>query len=242
MDISQGHVRFGVPALNVWWMDANIAPLPFTQGVVTLVHHSYNPEKHAPGTGVDTFHWSNFSISNAVPFTILNGAERSVHAGISTVHFPAPAPANSFLRFSGVGPQGKTYTVSYDGGATWVSPALQSQTGTADEHFSTYWTSIPAGTQTVIFRGQDWWGGPWWVRDPAIWSLTASGGPAPSPSPSLSPSPSPTPSPSASPAPNPSPAPSPTPPTQIPINRVPCVITMNGQPMTGTCSGMFKPK
>lgn len=171
IDISQTHIRFGLPVQNVWWVDTNISPLAFTQGILQLTHHSYNPNKHCPTCGVDTWHWSGLSISNSVPFTIIPGNERSINAGgATTVHFPAPAPASSYLRFSGIGPQGSTYTVSYDNGATWVSPALQNQSGNHAEIFSSYFTPVPTGTTTVMFRGKNWWGGPWWVRDPAIWS------------------------------------------------------------------------
>jgi hypothetical protein len=117
IDLSQNHVRFGLPGTNSWWTDANVS-VPFTQGIVQIVHHSYNPLKHDPGTGIYTWHWSDFSISNAVPFTIVNGAERSVNAGgATTVHFPAASPSGSFLRFSGIG----TLQVSYNGGASWVN-------------------------------------------------------------------------------------------------------------------------
>jgi hypothetical protein len=224
IDLSQNHVRFGLPTVagGMWWTNTDISPLGFTQGIVQITHHSYNPTKHDPGTGVDTWHWSNFSIDNTVPFTIINGAERSVHAGgATTVHFPTPAPANSHLRFSGIGPQGSTYEVSYDGGASWVSPTLQAQRGTHAEHFSTYWTGIPAGVQTVMFRGKNWWGGPWWVRDPSIWSLTyASAGRGGS-------TPPPTAPPTASP--------------QIPLNGTPCTVTINGSSHSGTCTGTFQP-
>jgi hypothetical protein len=175
IDISSSHVRFGLPGVGAggaWWVDTNISPLGWSQGIVQLTHHSYNPVKHCGSCGVDTWHWSNFSIDKSVPFTILPGVERSVNpaGGATTVHFPAPAPANSALRFSGLGPQGTTYNLSYDGGATWVSPSLQQQIGNHSEIFSSYWTAVPAGTQTVMFRGNRWWGGDWWVRDPAIWS------------------------------------------------------------------------
>lgn len=169
IDISRNHIKFGLPGI-VSWTDADFR-VPFTRGIVQIVHHSYNPLKHDPGTGIDTFHWSNFYISNSVPFTIINGAERAISATHgNTVHFPQPAPPYSFLRFSGIGPLGTTYKVSWDGGTTWVSPRLQPSTGNHDEHFTTYFTPIPAGVQTVMFQGLDWWGGPWWVRDPAIWS------------------------------------------------------------------------
>ncbi len=172
IDISSGHIKFGLPGV-VTWTDTNVS-VPFSQGVVQLVHHSYNPLKHNPGTGIDTYHWSNFSISNAVPFTIINGAERSINAGTSpAIHFAAPAPTGSYLRFSALG----TPSISWDSGATYHPAVLQGPL-THIEHFSSYMTPIPAGTQTILLRGVDnAYGQSWWVRDPAIWSLTASGTP-----------------------------------------------------------------
>jgi len=169
IDISQGHIRFGLPGL-VWWTDTDVT-VPFTQALVTLAHHSYNPLKHDPGTGIDTYHWSNLAISNAVPFTMINGAERMINADTSpTIHFPAPAPTGSYLRFSALG----TMSVSWDGGSTW-NPAVMQGLHTHDEHFQTYMTPIPAGTTSVQVRGVDnQYAQPWWVRDPAIWSQTAS--------------------------------------------------------------------
>jgi hypothetical protein len=168
IDISPGHIRFGLPGL-VWWTDANVS-LPFTQGLVTLAHHSYNPLKHDPGTGIDTYHWSNLAISSAVPFTMINGAERSINGGTSsTIHFPAAAPTGSYLRFSALG----TMSVSWDGGATW-HPAVMQGLHTHDEHFQSYMTPIPAGTTSVMVSGiNNQYAQPWWVRDPAIWSQTA---------------------------------------------------------------------
>jgi len=171
IDISQGHIRFGLPGL-VWWTDTNVS-VPFSQSLVTLAHHSYNPLKHDAGTGIDTFHWSNLAISNAVPFTMINGAERSINASTSsTIHFSAPAPAGSYLRFSAIG----TISVSWDGGASYHAAVMQGL-HTHDEHFQTYMTPIPAGTPSVMVRGIDnQYAQPWWIRDPAIWSLTT--GPA----------------------------------------------------------------
>ncbi len=172
IDLSTSHVRFGLPAVGAggtWWTDTNLSPLVFTQGVVQLVHHSYNPSKHCPGAPVNTWHWSGLSINPAVPFTILNAGERSINpAGATSAHFLAPAPSNSILRFSGIG----TITVSYDSGATWQAAQIQSQRDHATDHFSTYWTPAPARVTQVLFRGVNWYGGSWWVRDPAIWSLS----------------------------------------------------------------------
>ena len=177
IDISSGHVRFGLPGYKVWWTDTDISPLSFTQGVVQITQHSYNPVKHTPDSlgsiPYDTWHWSNLSISNAVPFTIVNGTERSVNdSNATTIHFPAPSPAGSFLRFSGFG----NTEVSYDGGRTWTPQKLQTYCGCGSDptgHFRTNWTPMPAGISSVMFRGTNS-RGPWWVRDPAIWSLTTS--------------------------------------------------------------------
>jgi IPT/TIG domain len=168
IDISQGHIRFGLPGV-VWWTDTNVN-VPFTQALVTLAHHSYNPLKHDAGTGIDTYHWSNFAISNAVPFTILNGAERVINGStLSTIHFPAAAPAGSYLRFSALG----TMSISLDGGTTWQAAVMQGL-HTHDEHFQTYMTPIPAGTTSVMVSGIDnQYAQPWWIRDPAIWSQAA---------------------------------------------------------------------
>jgi len=174
IDLSTTHVRFGVPGLGAggtWWTDTAIAPLAFNQGIVQLVHHSYNVAKHCPGSPADTWHWSGLSLSSAVPFTLINGAQRAISATDgTTVDFARPAPAGAFLRFSGLG----TISVSYDGGKSWQAAQEQVQRDHATDHFSSYWTPIPAGVQRVLFSGVHWYGGPWWVRDPSIWSLSTS--------------------------------------------------------------------
>ena len=178
LDISRTHLRFGMPAYQLWWIDTDIPDLRFSQGVVQFGHHSYNPTK-ATGGQPGTWHWGGFSMSSAVPFTMLRGDLQSVNADTRTeVCFAGPAPDRSFLRFAGIG----TIQVSFNGGRSYVPAQLAAQVGPrgdgalASELFASYWTPVPAGTSGVIFRGSDWWGGPWWVRDPAIWSLSASGG------------------------------------------------------------------
>ena len=79
LDISKNHIRFGMPQYNFWWVDADIPTLDWSQGVVQLGHHSYNPEKDCnyDGTcGPNTWHWDNVSITPAVPFTILRADQR----------------------------------------------------------------------------------------------------------------------------------------------------------------------
>jgi hypothetical protein len=174
--ISKTHLTFGAPTLGYNWVDTPLIGLSWTRGVVQLSHHSYNPTKH-DGCGPkvtpclpDTWHWSSFYISSAVPFTLLRGNIQVVHAGTGAViTFPAAAPKSAFLRFSGIG----KIDVSLDGGKTWQAAQRQVQRDDFVEHFSSYWTPIRAGTSSVTLRGQRFYGGPWYVRDIAIWSASA---------------------------------------------------------------------
>ncbi|HEY6202663.1 MAG TPA: hypothetical protein VI056_06435 [Candidatus Limnocylindria bacterium] len=178
--VSRTHLKFGIPALGAWWVDSDMADLAWTSGVLQIGHHSYNPEK-SDGCGppvevsscsANTWHWDNISISPATPFTILNASRATASASSSSaMTFAAPAPSNSHLRFAGIG---RNIAVSFDGGQTWQAAQRQAygqQLG--EEHFDSYWTPIPAGTKSVLFRGTDWYGGPWLVRSAGIWASAA---------------------------------------------------------------------
>lgn len=177
LDIAKNHLRFGVPSAGLWWIDTAVN-LPFSQGIVQLIHHSYDACKDQTTTlanpcVADTWHWSNFSISQSVPFTIINGSARSANANAPTVTFPAAAPGGAFLRFEALtgGIQ-----VSFDGGHTFSAPTRQPIIGDHGtihpDHFSPYFTPIPAGATSVVFSAQNWYGGQWWVRDPSIWAAS----------------------------------------------------------------------
>src|SRR4029077_12742464 len=95
LHISQNHIRFGIPSIGLWWVDT-AANIPFSRGVVQLIHHSYDACKDQTTTTAnpctaDTWHWSNFGISQSIPFTILNGSARAANAQSATVSFPAGA-------------------------------------------------------------------------------------------------------------------------------------------------------
>jgi hypothetical protein len=166
--ISQNRIRFGMPAYNLWWVDTPIANLGWNQGVVQIGHHSYNPAKDdiVPGAHAGTWHWDNLYIKPARPFTIIRAQQRSAYP-VAT--FPQAAPANARLRFAGYG---TGMQVSFDSGRTWSNATRQAQPGTFTDHFSSYWTPIPAGTTRVHFRGQPGCcpAGPA-VRDVSIWAL-----------------------------------------------------------------------
>lgn len=172
--ISQTHLKFGMPDYDLWWIDTEIPPLDWSQGVVQLGHHSYNPLKECPDTcAANTWHWDNVYISPAKPFTILRADKRYVdEETTATLNFPAPAPQNAHLRFAGIG---NNLEVSVDGGTIWQAAQLQAQQEEllAEEHFKSYWMPIPAGTSSVQLRGEAWWGAGWHVRDISIWSPEA---------------------------------------------------------------------
>jgi len=175
--LSRGHIRFGMPAYNFYWIDSAIPELDWSQGVIQFGHHSYNPTKDdgcsinqtaKTGCAPTTWHWDNVSINPAAPFTLLRADQRVVDAEVAQIHFPSPAPANAQLRFAGIGNQ---LEISCDSGKTWQPAVRQAQKKSVEEHFSSYWMPIPAGTQTIQFRGLDWWGGAWVARDISIWAL-----------------------------------------------------------------------
>src|SRR5262249_4855131 len=168
--LSRTHVRFGMPAYDLWWVDAEIADLGWDQGVVQLGHHSYQPTRNCAACGPNTWHWDNVAISSAVPFTMLRADRRYVDADTEpTVTFLAPAPEGAHLRFAAVGSE---IQVSFDGGATWQPAQLQRQQRTNPARFQSYWTPVPAGTTGVAFRSLGALAGePWMVRDVAIWAL-----------------------------------------------------------------------
>lgn len=165
--LSSTHVKFGMPEYNLWWIDTTIADLGWTVGVVQFGHHSYNPTKDCTGCAPNTWHWDNIELAPAMPFTMLRADRRSVDAASPVVRFGAPAPDGAHLRFAGIG---NALEVSFDNGKTWTPAQRQAQPRQVEEHFSSYWTPIPSGTQQVLFRGQDWWGGPWTVRDSSVWA------------------------------------------------------------------------
>jgi hypothetical protein len=179
LHISKTHIKFGMPAYNFWPVDEDIPALSWDKGIVQWGHHSYNPTKTGCGNGSDpalagvscgdgnTWHWDNFSIQPSIPFTLIRGDRRFVDAGSpSRVNFPAPAPANSFLRFSGTGGGGNSrFDLSFNGGASWQTPSKQPATN-ADDGIGSYWVPVPQGTTRVDFRGQP----NFFVKDFAIFS------------------------------------------------------------------------
>ncbi len=175
--ISRDRVSFGMPDYGFQWFDADISPLAWDRGIVQWGQHSYTPWKDGGG-GPNSYHWDNFSISPSVPFSIFASDRRFVDetSPTRTFHLAAPAPAESNLRFMGIG----TLEVSFDGGASWHTPRQQSMEKAAPEHFRSYWTRIPEGTTSVTFRGgPDSYYRHWHVRNVAVFSKAHGWGVAP---------------------------------------------------------------
>ena len=165
--LSRTHITFGMPQYNYWWVDTRIADLGWDEGVVQLGHHSYNPSK-CGGCAPNTWHWDNLSIAPARPFTMIPGDADEVSATTpSQVHFLRQAPAGAHLRFAGSGAQ---LEVSFNGGASWQPAQRQVQQHNRSDHASSFWTPVPAGTQSVLLRGKSSGSTGWYIRDIAIWA------------------------------------------------------------------------
>lgn len=117
LQLSETHIKFGIPAYDFWWIDTDIAALGWNQGVVQLGHHSYNPTKDCTDCSPNTWHWDNVLIEPAIPFTMLHADQRYIDPDTTpSVSFPTAAPENAYLRFAGIGDR---LEVSFDGGASW---------------------------------------------------------------------------------------------------------------------------
>jgi len=166
LHLSRTSIKFGLPKYNLWWVDTTFPDLGWDQGVVQFGHHSYNPSK-CSGCTPNTWHWDNVSIMPARPFTIING-DIDVATGENPVlvQFPRSAPNSAHLRFAA---RGNQIEVSFNNGATWQQAQRQAQERTILDHASSFWTPIPAGTQTVLLREAGGNKG-WHARDISIWA------------------------------------------------------------------------
>ena len=219
LTLSRTHMKFGMPAYNFYWVDADIPDLGWDSGVVQFGHHSYNPQKDCDPSSPclpNTWHWDNVSITPSDPFTITRAQQPYVSdQTAAAVTFPAPATAGSHLRFVGVGDQ---YQASFDGGVTWQAVPLQPQEFLKPDKAQNYWLAVPTGTQAVHLRAQGGWWGSWMARDISLWGQVtvppSQRTPTPtSAAPTRTPTPPPpvTPGPTATDLPTPTSLPSPTP-------------------------------
>lgn len=159
-------------ASGLVYFDVSHADVGFCEGVVQFGHHSYNPQKDNSGVPA-TWHWDNVDVSPATLFTIVHTNKRFLTPSDATIHFNAPAPANAFLRFTGIG------KIKVDGQS--VSPVTATQQGQHVEHFSSYFVPIAAGktSVTLSFAQDVWYTGPYRAKDITVWSKDQSALPTP---------------------------------------------------------------
>lgn len=197
--VSRTHVKFGMPAYNLWWVDTAIADQGWSRGVVQLAHHSYNPTKGDCGgrTCEATWHWDNVSIAPFAPMAVIPSSPRWAVArpgGPDTLLFPSAAPTGASLQFAAVG----LIDYSYNGGATWTRAAWQPSSRHLPEQFSSYLIPIPAGQTSVKFRGfADQYIGTWMVANASIVAPGAAPPPGPTSTPTSAPVATATPTPGA---------------------------------------------
>jgi hypothetical protein len=168
--LSRTHLKVWMPGYDQVWVDTEIPELDWTQGVVQFGHHSYNPTKCGETCTPNTWHWDNVEITPAIPFTMIRAQERG--SDIDNPHpitFAQSAPANARLRFAGFG---QKIELSFDGGATWEPAQKQTQVWDYEHHFYSYWTPIPEGVTSVLFRGEPIGNHGWVVRSLSIWAQT----------------------------------------------------------------------
>ncbi|MFN8557678.1 MAG: hypothetical protein U0531_10130, partial [Dehalococcoidia bacterium] len=172
--LSATRVRFGMPMYGVTWLDATIPALGWTQGVVQLGHHSYNPQKcndgttNCPARTPNTWHWDNVTMSAVAPLGIIRPSERFANGTQGSITFPSPAPAGARLRFAGTA---RSIDLSFDGGATWTraTPQPSSHQSGDEFHAQNYFVPVPTGVRSVRVRGVNTYSGDWIAKDFAIW-------------------------------------------------------------------------
>jgi hypothetical protein len=191
LQLSRSRVKFGILARTAGaqthpaftWVDAAVSlPSSFNASVLQFGHHSMN-QALADNAGVGgTWHWDDWRITPAIPFSIIRpaadasgGRVRSIDPrnAATPLSFERAAPSGSFLRFAAIG---VGIQVSFDGGDTWKTAELQEAAVNRFDRFRSYWTPVPRGTTSVLFRAlYDPDEGrpfqiPFLVQDPAIWS------------------------------------------------------------------------
>ncbi|MDJ0754306.1 MAG: hypothetical protein QNJ45_12360 [Ardenticatenaceae bacterium] len=168
--ISGDHVRFGVPAVDQWWVNTPLTnPLIWEQGVVQISHHSFDPTKDCeelcqPNSWV----FDNVTVDPAVPFTLIQTDTRFINRGTGpaiTLH--SSTPDHAYLRFVAFADE---VQLSFDQGNTWQA-ALRQQYAKDDIGYQSYWTPIPPGVEEVHFRARDFGGNDWQIRDISVWGI-----------------------------------------------------------------------
>ena len=183
--ISRTRIRVEIPELDLVFADYDIPDLGWDQGLVSLLHHSYDPLKGG-GKAPNTWHFDNLEINPARPITIIQSPRRWANEDGAAFDFGEPAPANSYLRGTAIGTK---LEVSFDDGRSWTV-ASQQPSELQDKPVWQFWHAIPEGVSSVKVRQGDpsvaWWPSNWIAKDLSIFSTSADFEPAPEePAPTL---------------------------------------------------------
>jgi hypothetical protein len=165
LQISRGHVELWMPGYGQILADESFDPLDWSSGVVQWGHHSYNPTKTDESYHPGTWHWDNFAVTPAIPFTMVHSDRRYTNNG--RINFATAAPAGAFLRFAA---QGGVVEVNDGSGFRTVEPQ-QNGDGFAAASF---FIPIREGVTSVEIRmsaGESWFHGPFFAKDFSIWAL-----------------------------------------------------------------------
>lgn len=239
----------------IWTHDVNWVPgfspcncLLASDYVVSFAQHTYNPEKDGSGVPA-TWHWfgtDSPQITPSAPFTLIHTSPALVTSQNALVTFDAPAPANAYLRFSGL------CKVKIDGA---IAPK-QVYEG-APEHVSSYFIPIAQDKQSVVvsFEADDGYFGnptPCHAKDFHVWAKAGGSPSTPTPNPTSIPptatftsvpSATPTPtviSPTATPAaPTATPTPTATLPTPTPTQPSNTTTCYSSQPSRSRVNGIW---
>lgn len=193
-------------------------PLPFTQAVFQSAHHSYDVTKD--GGTPNTWHWSDLSISNAVPYYLGMGMPDAAgtYSWLTTRTTFAPAPSGAHLRFQWFNGNYDLHSegfVSFDNGATWavLNEQALTQTPTGGVSAINIWQAVPAGATSAMFRGP----AGWYARDFYVMAPAGAVAPTPTASATATPTPSAIATPTTAPTRTPQPTSTPVPPTATPV-------------------------
>jgi hypothetical protein len=143
LTLTRTHIRFerlqSSTATAIVFIDQDVPDVGFSQGVVQFGQHSYNPTKDGAGVPA-TWHWNNFSISPAVPFSM------------SPLPFRYMDKAGTLTTTAGMLRFGAICKVKLDG------QLLTPQVPTVhNDHFNSYFVPVTAGAHTLEFADDDWY-------------------------------------------------------------------------------------
>lgn len=163
--IERDRLKVWMPDEGLVLIDQAIPQLPFTSGIVQFGHNSYEVFECDEGCdpGPATWHWDNIQLSPAEPLSAVPASARLVNASTASfVSFDDPAPADSWVQFTGIG---HDLEVSFDLGATWQRAEMRHGRENYVWRYRNYAMEVPTGATTMHVRGTNTAEHMWQVQD-----------------------------------------------------------------------------